>query len=172
MNTTISKKIMSINRKNIIALIVTFFPDKDFTGRLARILSQFEKVVIVDNASNGESLAMLRLLEASERLVIIWNNMNFGVAYALNQGCHYALDEGFLWAATFDQDSVIADDYSTSMIAAISQIKHDRLAVAGCNYLDPNRGVIAYSNSKGLHFEERFDVITSGRYFHCWHIKM
>jgi len=155
--------IRDMKKENIIAVIITYFPDPDFPRRLDLILSQFCKVVIVDNASAGESLAMLKnLCGARDRLAIIWNDYNTGVAQALNQGCHYAVEQRYMWAATFDQDTIIAADYMESMINAGLQLTVARVGVMGCNYYDPNLGRIAASNLKCLDWEERAVVITSG----------
>ena len=154
---------MDIKREDIIAVIVTYFPDQDFPGRLDLILSQFCKVVIVDNASAGESLAMLKsLCGARNRLSMIWNDHNAGVAQALNQGCHYAMEHRYLWAATFDQDTIVAADYMESMINAGLQLKDAGVGVIGCNYYEPNLGRMADRNLKCLDWEERAVVITSG----------
>lgn len=154
---------MEMTREDIIAVIVTYFPDQDFPRRLDLILSQFNKVVIVDNASAGESLAMLKgLCGARERLSIIWNERNTGVAHALNQGCHHAIEQRYAWAVTFDQDTIVAADYLESMINVGMQLKDARVGVIGCNYYDPNSGRIADRNLKGLDWEEREVVITSG----------
>ena len=154
---------MDMKREDTVAVIVTYFPDRDFPGRLDAVLRQFDRVVIVDNASAGESLAMLKeLCGARDRLAMIWNDHNAGVAYALNQGCQYALEQQYRWAVTFDQDTVADADYLESMIDAGSQLKDARVGVIGCNYYEPNLGRIAVHNSSGLDWEERTVVITSG----------
>jgi rhamnosyltransferase len=154
---------MDMKRENIIAVIVTYFPDQDFPRRLDLILRQFNKVVIVDNASAGESLAMLKgLCGARDGLSIIWNDSNTGVAHALNQGCHYAIEQRYFWAGTFDQDTIVAADYMETMVSVGLQLKDARVGVIGCNYYDPNLGRIADNNLKCLAWEERTVVITSG----------
>ena len=154
---------MTVKKEDILAVIVTFFPDRDFPGRLDAILCQFDRALIVDNASEGESLAMLEELSGTrDRLAMIWNDHNAGVAYALNQGCRYALEQQYRWAVTFDQDTVADADYLESMIDAGSQLKDARVGVIGCNYYEPNLGRVAVPNPSGLTREERAVVITSG----------
>ena len=154
---------MDMKREDIIAVIVTFFPDRDFPGRLDAILRQFDMVLIVDNASAGESLAMLEDMGGTrDRLAMIHNDRNTGVAYALNQGCRYALERQYRWAVTFDQDTIIAADYLESMINVGLQLKDAGVGLMGCNYYAPNLGRIADGNVNCLDWEERAVVITSG----------
>lgn len=152
-----------MKQEDILAVIVTYFPDRGFPGRLDAILRQFDRVVIVDNASAGESLAMLKgLCGARDRLSIIWNDGNTGVAHALNQGCHYALEQQYRWAVTFDQDTVVDACYLKCMIDAGSQLNDAGVGVIGCNYYEPNMGRTADRNSTAPGLEERAVVITSG----------
>jgi rhamnosyltransferase len=152
-----------MRREDIIAVIVTFSPDRGFPGRLDVILRQFDRVLIVDNASAGESLAMLEeLCGARERLAMIRNDRNTGVAHALNQGCRYALEQQYRWAVTFDQDTVVDAGYLESMIDAGSQLMDAGVGVIGCNYYEPNLGRTAYRNTTDPGLEERAVVITSG----------
>jgi len=160
---TIRISFMDMKREDIIAVIVAYFPDRDFSGRLDAILRQFDRVVIVDNASAGESLAMIEnLCSSRDRLAMIRNDQNTGVAHALNQGCQYALEQQYRWAVTFDQDTVVEDGYLQSMIDAVSMMENAGVGVIGCNYYEPNLGRNAVRNSRGPGWEERAVVITSG----------
>jgi rhamnosyltransferase len=154
---------MDLKRENIIAVIVTYFPDQDFPRRLDIILGQFCEVVVVDNASAGESFSMLNeLCGTRDRLAMIRNDRNTGVAHALNQGCRYALEQKYRWAVTFDQDTVVDADYLESIVDAGLQLKDAGAGVIGCNYYEPNLGRTAYRNITDPGLEERAVVITSG----------
>ena len=155
---------MTVKKDDILAVIVTFFPDRGFPGRLDAILRQFDRVLVVDNASDGESLSMLEdLCRTKDRLAMIRNDRNTGVAHALNQGCQYALEQQYRWAvdvrpghrrgpaATWNPCSTQA-----------SALKEARVGVIGCNYYEPNLGRVAVPNPSGLTREERAVVITSG----------
>ncbi|HTZ41454.1 MAG TPA: glycosyltransferase family 2 protein [Syntrophales bacterium] len=150
-------------REDIIAVVVTYFPDQGFPGRLDAILNQFDRALIVDNASAGESLAMLEdLCGTRDRLAMIRNDRNTGVAHALNQGCQYALEKRYPWAVTFDQDTVVSEGYLESMLEAASGLRDAGIGVIGCNYYEPNLGRNAIRSPDGSDREERAVVITSG----------
>ena len=102
------------------------------------------------------------LCRAKDRLTMIRNDRNTGVAHALNQGCRYALERQYRWAATFDQDTVVSGGYLESMLDEASALLEAGVGVIGCNYDEPNLGRVAVPNPNGLTREERAVVITSG----------
>ena len=102
----------------VCAVIVTYYPDDDFGARLAIIARQVEHTLIVDNGSPPETVRKLAAL-TSERVQLIANGKNVGVAAAFNRGLDEALARGFLWAVTFDQDSRPAE----RMVAALLEVE-------------------------------------------------
>lgn len=150
-----------MKREDILAVIVTYFPDRGFTGRLDAILRQFGRALIVDNASEGESRAMLEELSRKrQEVMLIYNERNTGVAHALNQGCRRALEQQCSWVAMFDQDTVVSGRYLDAMLEAASAL--GEVGVIGCNYFEPNLGRNAVATPGDGTWEERTVVITSG----------
>ena len=88
----------------VCAVVVTYYPDEAFGTRLAAIDQGVAHTIVVDNGSPRETVDRLAAL-ANERIQLIANGENLGVAAALNIGLHEALARGFAWAVTFDQDS-------------------------------------------------------------------
>lgn len=88
---------------DVCAVIVTWNPDETFPQRLAAIRMQVDAVLIVDNASQGNSAAMLRALCASQHC--LFNGGNLGVASALNLGVARAEALGYARVVLFDQDT-------------------------------------------------------------------
>lgn len=89
----------------VLAVVVTYNPDEEATllpAHLSRLAAQCE-VVVVDNGSRNSAWVASCAREAGCRLVA--NASNVGIAGALNQGARLAMDNGFDWLATFDQDS-------------------------------------------------------------------
>jgi len=127
---------MSENAVNspVYAGIITYNPDPDrLKLNLDAILPQVDRVVIVDNHSaNIEEI--IALTEADERVVLVRNRKNSGVAKALNQIMEFAERNHAEWVLTLDQDSVVSDGlveqykkYSRSpKIAMMSCLIRDR----------------------------------------------
>lgn len=90
----------------ICAGIISYNPDiLRLMSNINSILSQVEKVYIIDNGS--KNLDEIKLLCGNEKKInLICNEDNYGIAKALNQACLLAERDGFDWILTLDQDTV------------------------------------------------------------------
>lgn len=90
--------------------IVLYNPDLPrLEENVKAIYPQCEQVVMVDNHSCNIVDVDSRW-ENDEKIKIIHNNDNKGIAKALNQLAEYAYDSGYEWLLTLDQDSVSPED--------------------------------------------------------------
>lgn len=150
-------------RDNTCAVIVTFNPDSGIEARMAKITEQFGHVVVVDNDSQNGFAAKLAVFSDRDNVTVIVNETNLGVGAALNQGLHCALDSGFHWAVTFDQDTTPLENMLATYAASIAECDIPP-AVLGCNFIDENRGETCYEfpSANNSQFIECMTVITSG----------
>jgi rhamnosyltransferase len=155
-------------KENICSIIITYHPDADFTGRAIKTARQVGKVVIVDNHSNDQEVAMLRRASSRLNAHLILNPDNFGVATALNQGICWAREQGCVWALTFDQDTVPSDKIVDDLIAVYQDCPfRENIGMIGTNYQDPNNGYVHRQispshNAQQALWEEKKTLITSG----------
>lgn len=128
----------------IAAGITVYEPDIErLKENVAAVLCQTDKVYIVDNASSdiGEFKAGIR---DNERIVLIENDKNEGVAKALNQMCEAAVNDGFGWIILLDQDSLPQED----MISKFSRyIDFENVAIITPRYVDDNEPQVISSES-------------------------
>lgn len=91
----------------VAAIIVSYNPDKNLLDSVNLLISQVEKIIIVDNGSIEEKRKDISSIKDidNERIEIIFNEENLGIATALNIGVREALKQGFNWILTMDQDS-------------------------------------------------------------------
>lgn len=153
-------------RETICAIVVTHHPDSAFPERIATLRPQVGGVVVVDNASNPEATAMLRGLAQQDRIALIENATNEGVATGLNEGVEYAMAHGFSWFITFDQDSSARPQLIESLqlvCAAVGEAGLDRLGVLGANHIDAHTGELFIDPGETAGgYIERKTVITAG----------
>ena len=82
-------------KKNVCACIITYNIDEKINEVVNSIINQVDLVVIVDNASKSDTLEILKKLNENDKVHIIFNKVNNGIAIALNQGIKEAgLPEG------------------------------------------------------------------------------
>lgn len=117
---------------NTAAVIVSYYPDEQFAERLTRLSKQFAAVYWVENTPGA---AVETKQRQDDKISYLSQGLNAGLAAALNMGCEAALNTGFKWVVTFDQDSIVADDFLPQQIARW-QNSDPATFILGCNYTD------------------------------------
>ncbi|MBL7544839.1 MAG: oligosaccharide flippase family protein [Bdellovibrionaceae bacterium] len=103
-----------IKNDNTAVLIITFNPEPSLKNTIQFLKKQFDRIIIVDNGSHGSGFDALKSIESEHSksgVFIHFNDENYGISRALNQGFKIAQNEGFKWVLTFDQDSRPHDSY-------------------------------------------------------------
>ena len=129
------------------------------------VLKQVEKVYLVDNAST-ELGAFKTEIRSNDRVVLIENRENLGVARALNQMCAEAERDGFEWILTLDQDSLPQED----MLKSFSKyIGDESVAIITPRYIDDNEPETVMSASiKAFETVDRCDTSASLTRLSVW----
>jgi len=147
------------SRETVAALVVTYFPDRQFPERLDKLLAQTDRAVIVDNGSDAASLAWKRSYEDRPGVTILENGANLGIAAALNRGMRLLAGEGYDWALTLDQDSMVEEGCVAALLQTLAKDpKPDDVALVGANRHDLGAGLAEHRwvrPKRGLPFFER-----------------
>lgn len=106
-------------------------------------LQQVERLYLVDNASTGLG-ALKADIRQNERIVLIENSENLGVAHALNQMCEAAEKDGFEWIFTLDQDSL---PENTMLKKFCRYTDTQEIAIITPRYIDDNEPEVIISES-------------------------
>lgn len=151
--------------ENACAVVVTYNPDEEFSVRVQQVLAQFPRVFIVDNGSAAVARDMLASLAAEVpdgKVALLLNDANLGIAQALNQGVSRALQEGFVWGVTLDQDTLVYPDMLETLIAVYADCGFERALVGG-NYRNVNKQKnFIECRSDGERYRECKTLITAG----------
>jgi rhamnosyltransferase len=144
------------------AIVVTYNPDAKFKQRILDVVAQFPLVIIVDNGSNDIARSMLKVVASDEKIKLIANSANRGIAEALNQGMMQASEDGFHWALTLDQDTVVFPDLLQTLLGVHAACSMQKVLIGG-NYLNinKNRNFVDCVEA-GNCFLERKTLITAG----------
>jgi len=147
---------------NVCAVVVAYYPDDGFEARLAQILGQVAMLVIVDNTPEETARPCLNeSLQEMSRVRFIENQVNRGIAAALNQGLKIASKEGFQWILTLDQDTQCYPDMVDTLLKVSTDCKPMPMVV-GSNYLDPQNNRTKVPAGEAEEFLVQTTVITSG----------
>lgn len=155
--------------EQICVLIVTFFPDECTLKNIRRIEELWPalQIVVVDNTTTTEASCdqdfFNSLCQYHPRVFTIRNHVNLGIATALNQGAEYAIQRGFQWLVTLDQDTEVDSDYFFEVNKILCNFSiPSRIAVIGVNYHNLVAGKVGEPIKNDTEFAEVKDVISSG----------
>lgn len=130
--TQMSNRLPKAELTNTAAVVVSYHPDEEFAERLAKLKSQFAAVYWIDNTP-GADVGSKHLGDLDVNYIS--QGVNVGLGTALNIGCSAALEDGFEWVVTFDQDSDFVADFLRQHIAAWQESGSCSF-ILGCNYSD------------------------------------
>lgn len=111
---------------DVCCVIVTYNIGVDFLKCFNSIVGQVQKVIIVDNGSDNETISTLKTLEDRETTEIIYNNKNLGIASALNIGVKQAEKLGAQWVLTMDNDSISTTDMVKTMLSTYESLDGEK----------------------------------------------
>lgn len=116
----------------ICSIVITYNPNEVLLKSIDELVCQTDFVLIIDN--NSADKAILTEIESRhiDRVKMICNEQNAGVAAALNQGLDYAAKNNFELILTMDQDSVLLPDCVERLLATLNG--NEKIASAGANY--------------------------------------
>ncbi len=151
------------SKSNTCAAVITYFPDDKIISRLRLIQRQLPSIIIIDNASSKHCLSVLRDFSASSKVELLENDRNEGIGKALNQALALAVEFGFSWILTLDQDTIINDDMFDILIA-VHKSGGCRSPLIGSNYWNALRDkqFIECTSQSDHAFIEQRTLITSG----------
>lgn len=137
-----SKMLPPTPTPRVCAVVVTYNPKPSFVENVAALSTQVDRIVVVDNGSSSGTEVHLVGLESRFGCKVIRNRQNLGIAAALNIGVKYAMEAGFDWVATFDQDSRVSDGFISLMLETYRQAPHpEKIAIVAPSYVDRESGV-------------------------------
>jgi rhamnosyltransferase len=112
----------------IAAVVVLYHPVPEAVANIGSWAGQVDAIYVVDN-SEGDSAPVVCAIAALEKVVLIRNRQNVGIAHALNIGAGKAIEEGYDYLLTMDQDSVATPDMVTRMLVCLDSLNTLRIGI-------------------------------------------
>lgn len=144
-------------QSNICAVIVTYNPKEELIDNINRLLNQVNEIIIVDNSIDSKENIILDNLK---KVHIIKNNINLGIAKALNIGVKIAKDKKYKWIMTLDQDSLITENMIDIMMNTYNKLENkEKIMIIAPRSVEKTFNKF---NDDKIEVEEVITEITSG----------
>lgn len=126
------------------AVVVLYHPDESVAHNIFTYSGEVGKIYLIDNSDRKEyALDEVKQLDNVEYIDL---KENRGIAAALNQGMKKAIDEGYEWVITMDQDSRFKNNIIQIYLDYINENNVDKVIMLSPAYI-MDRG--RKQNSKG-----------------------
>lgn len=142
----------------VAAGIVLYNPDiKRLNSNINAIASQVDEIILFDNGSNNIEQVSNYLKHKIINYKLLKSNTNLGIAGALNKVCKFAIEQGYNWILTLDQDTVV---YKDLIVKYMKYISLPNIGQLSCVYKDRNSAKLKDKISADV--AEVKECITSG----------
>ena len=136
-----------------LASVVVFYnPSDDNISNLNNFKDSVDVIYVVDNSEDD----IIRIKD-DKKIKYIKLNENVGIAKALNIGANLAIENGYKWLLTLDQDSMITNDIINKMKKFIENNNHLNIGL-----VSPYHDIKANEELLDVECEEMLEVMTSG----------
>ncbi len=147
--------------------IVLYNPDIErLINNISSAKNQTDKVLLIDNCSSNIDI-IEKYYKNDNKIIIIKNESNMGIASALNQIVEFAKKRDYEWVLTLDQDS-ICDNNMVSNMMLYSDM--DKIGILCPITLDKNN--YTSDMNRNLQTSEMEWCITSGSLINVINTKM
>lgn len=115
--------------KRYAGIVVFYNPGAEVQTNIESYINSLEKLYIMDNSDFPDKTLINDILD-NKKIVYKSMNGNKGLAAALKVGCETAIQDGFDYVLTMDQDSVFANDSVENIISFIESSNNQYAVVA------------------------------------------
>ncbi|WP_369790352.1 glycosyltransferase [Rouxiella sp. WC2420] len=125
-----SDELYNANSTPLAGVVVWFNPSEKEVENIKTYLGFLSQLYVVDNSA-GDNRALLSIIgEGTDNVEYIPNLDNLGIATALNKGCRRAIEQGYEWIVTMDQDSCFDSQEMTKFLNAFEAKKLEDPSIA------------------------------------------
>ncbi len=149
---------MKISKQQICGVVISYHPGDDFIDIIDTYRNQIDWLFVIDNTENKDS-TVLDALAASNRVTLHRNFKNIGIAAALNLGARMAIEEGYEFMLTMDQDSRLRENTVSNLIRYTEK---NGYTLSSVGVMAPFPRDKAEIDVPEIQIEEQLCVLTSG----------
>ena len=143
-----------MSKLKIAGVVTLYNPSKENFDNITRYIDSLDKLYVVDNT---EGKSNEKKIPKSKKIEYIFKNENLGVATALNIGATKAIEAGYKWMLTMDQDSKMTNELIDSMLDFISNTKEKNIGL-----VSPYQSINKEDEKTDKEYEDVIEIMTSG----------
>lgn len=137
-----------------LASVVVFYnPSLENIKNIDNFKDSVDIIYVVDNSDDD----IVRIKD-TKKVKYIKLKENMGIAYALNTGAKQAIEDGYKWLLTLDQDSKITDNIVNKLKEFIEKNKSNKKM----GLVSPYHDIKSDEEVKNVECEKQLEVMTSG----------
>jgi rhamnosyltransferase len=107
----------------LLGTVILYHPSRSVIDNIRSYISEVDALLVIDNSEPNLESSFLTSLEVEHASIhLISNPQNLGIATALNQAASYAIENGYSWLLTMDQDSIF-EKHSLSLLKIFAENK-------------------------------------------------
>ena len=134
------------------AVVVLYNPDDDNIYYYKNYIDVVDKLYVVDNSDDD-----INRLDDTKKIEYVKLGKNMGIAHALNVGAKKAIEDGYKYLLTLDQDSKITKDNILDMVKFLSNTKLDKIGL-----VSPYQDIDSKEKLPDEEYTDIIEIMTSG----------
>lgn len=141
-----------MNKIKLASVVVLYNPSQENINNISLYKKEVDRIYIVDNTDDN-----IKRINNTQKLKYIKLGENKGIAYALNIGAKKAIEDGYKWLLTMDQDSKMTEDIIVKMKDFLISTKEENVGL-----ISPYQDIDSKEDSISEDIEDMIEVMTSG----------
>jgi rhamnosyltransferase len=134
-------------------MVTLYNPSKKNIDIIKNYIDGLDKIYLIDNSNKDNS----DLIPNDKRIIYVPNKDNLGIAKALNMAANKAINDGYKWILTMDQDSELTLEVLEKLEQYVENHDMDNVGI-----VSPYHDVESNTPKKNKEAEEMVEVMTSG----------
>lgn len=118
----------------VAGVVILYHPEEEVILNIQSYLPFVDKLFVADNTEGTISQVALQL-QAQNKIQILYDGNNEGIAKRLNEAARLAISDGYNWLLTMDQDSMFEDgEMENYLLYTGAFLFKERTAMFGVEY--------------------------------------
>lgn len=118
---------MIVSKKDIAGVVVLYNPDEKVLNNIQTYSKDLDKIYIIDNSER--EVESVNNIKALVKANYIKERSNIGISRALNKAAELAVNDGYKFLLTMDQDSKASTNMLSNMIEFLNSINFNEIAI-------------------------------------------